>query len=286
MSALVDLHLHTTASDGRLSPTELVRLLAGQGLRHVAISDHDTTDGLAEAFAAAGEFPGLQIIPAIEISADIPGDEVHMLGYFLNHEDPELQALLGRFRDGRLDRGKAIVDKLAELGIHVDWERVKEIAGEGTAVGRPHIALAMVEKGYCKEPKDAFPEYLGRNGLAYVERSKMTPEQAVELLNRFGAVPVLAHPAYMVDMEPAIARLKEAGLVGMEVHYAQYDSDTVARLARLAAEYDLIPCGGSDYHGLGNSGEPLPGTLGPPVATVERLEEAARQLRQRPAAAP
>jgi predicted metal-dependent phosphoesterase TrpH len=278
MSALVDLHLHTTASDGRLSPTELVKLVASQGLKQVAISDHDTTEGLAEAFEAAGEFSDLRIIPAIEISTDIPGDEVHMLGYFLNHEDPDLQALLGRFRDGRLERGKAMVDKLATLGIHIDWERVKEIAGDG-AVGRPHIALAMVEKGYCKEPKDAFPEYLGRNGLAYVERSKMSPDQAVALLKRFGAVPVLAHPAYLVDMEPAIALLKDAGLMGMEVHYAQYDAETVGHLADLAKEYDLIPCGGSDYHGLGNTGELLPGTLGPPLETVERLEEAARNLR-------
>ena len=278
MGALVDLHLHTTASDGRLSPTELVHLVASQGLKQVAISDHDTTEGLAEAFEAARKFPNLRIIPAIEISTDIPGDEVHMLGYFLNHEDPELQSLLGRFRDGRLERGKAIVDKLSTLGIHIDWERVKEIAGDG-AVGRPHIALAMVEKGYCKEPKDAFPEYLGRNGLAYVERTKMSPDQAVNLLVRFGAVPVLAHPAYLADMEPAIALLKEAGLMGMEVHYAQYDSQTVNRLAELAEEYDLIPCGGSDYHGLGNTGELLPGTLGPPLETVERLEDAARKLR-------
>ena len=278
MGALVDLHLHTTASDGRLSPTELVQLVASQGLKQVAISDHDTTEGLAEAFYAAREFPDLRIIPAIEISTDIPGDEVHMLGYFLNHEDPELQALLGRFRDGRLERGKAMVDKLATLGIHVDWDRVKEIAGDG-AVGRPHIALAMVEKGYCKEPKDAFPEYLGRNGLAYVERTKMSPDQAVNLLVRFGAVPVLAHPAYLVDMEPAIALLKDVGLMGMEVHYAQYDSETVNRLAELAEEYDLIPCGGSDYHGLGNTGELLPGTLGPPLETVERLEDAAHKLR-------
>ena len=276
---MVDLHLHTTASDGRLSPAELVRLVASQGLKQVAISDHDTTEGLAEAFEAAKEFSDLRIIPAIEISTDIPGDEIHMLGYFLDHTDPDLQSLLGRFRDGRLERGKAMVDKLATLGIHIDWERVKEIAGEGTAVGRPHIALAMVEKGYCKEPKDAFPEYLGRNGLAYVERTKMSPDQAVELLKRFGAVPVLAHPAYLVDMEPAIALLKDAGLMGMEVHYAQYDAETVNHLAELAREYDLIPCGGSDYHGLGNTGELLPGTLGPPLETVEQLEEAARNLR-------
>jgi len=277
MSALVDLHLHTTASDGRLSPTELIHLLASQGLKQVAISDHDTTEGLAEAFAAAEEFPDMRIIPAIELSTDIPGDEVHMLGYFLRHENEELQKILREFRMGRLERGRMMVEKLATLGINIEWERVQEIAGEGS-VGRPHIALAMVEKGYCKEPKDAFPEYLGRNGSAYVERSKMTPPEAVEMLIRFGAVPVLAHPAYLNDMETTIAELAEAGIVGLEVHYAQFSPETVQQLAGLADRYGLIPCGGSDYHGLGNEGEPLPGTLGPPPETVGLLEEAASKI--------
>jgi len=277
MSALVDLHLHTTASDGRLSPTELIHLLASQGLKQAAISDHDTTEGLAEAFAAAEEFPDMRIIPAIELSTDIPGDEVHMLGYFLRHEDEELQKILREFRMGRLERGRMMVEKLATLGINIEWERVQEIAGEGS-VGRPHIALAMVEKGYCKEPKDAFPEYLGRNGSAYVERSKMTPPEAVEMLIRFGAVPVLAHPAYLNDMETTIAELAEAGIVGLEVHYAQFNPETVQQLAGLADRYGLIPCGGSDYHGLGNEGEPLPGTLGPPPETVGLLEEAASKI--------
>ena len=277
MSALVDLHLHTTASDGRLSPTELIHLLASQGLKQVAISDHDTTEGLAEAFAAAEEFPDMRIIPAIELSTDIPGDEVHMLGYFLRHKDEELQKILREFRMGRLERGRMMVEKLATLGINIEWERVQEIAGEGS-VGRPHIALAMVEKGYCKEPKDAFPEYLGRNGSAYVERSKMTPSEAVEMLIRFGAVPVLAHPAYLNDMETTIAELAEAGIVGLEVHYAQFSPETVQQLAGLADRYGLIPCGGSDYHGLGNEGEPLPGTLGPPPETVGLLEEAASKI--------
>ena len=279
MGALVDLHLHTTASDGRLSPTELVRLVASRGLEQVSISDHDTTEGLAEAYRAAEEFPKLRIIPGIELSTDIPGDEIHMLGYFIRYEDEEFQEVLRQFRAGRLERGLMMVEKLASLGVHVEWERVLEIAGDG-AVGRPHIALALVENGYCNEPRDAFTEYLGRNGLAYVEREKVTPEEAVRTLTRVGGVPVLAHPAYLKNMETSIAKLKAVGLLGLEVHYAQFDADTIRKLERLAAQYDLIPCGGSDYHGLGNSGEPLPGTLGPPLSTVERLEEAASKLAQ------
>jgi predicted metal-dependent phosphoesterase TrpH len=277
MSAQIDLHLHTTASDGRLSPTELVRLAAGQGLKQISVSDHDTTEGLAEVYQAAQEFPDLRIIPGIELSTDVPGDEVHMLGYFIQYEDEEFQKVLRGFRSGRLERGEAMVDKLDELGLHVSWERVKEIAGDGS-VGRPHIALALVEKGYFKEPKEAFAEYLGRNGLAYAEREKMTPAEGVKLLASVGGVPVLAHPSYLNDMEATIVELKAAGLLGMEVFYAQYSADVIQELAVLAVKYDLIPCGGSDYHGLGNTGEPLPGTMGPPPETVERLEEAARNI--------
>ena len=279
MSAEVDLHLHTIASDGRLTPTGLVQLAARQGVKTIAVTDHDTTDGLTEAYEAALEYPGMRIIPGIELSADVPGDEVHVLGYFINSEDQELQAELTRFREGRVGRARAMVEKLGELGIQVEWERVQYFAGDG-AVGRPHIAMALVEAGYCTEPKDAFPEYLGRNGLAYVERVKLTPAEAVGMIRRAGGVAVLAHPAYMNDMEAGIANLAGIGLSGMEVHYAKYHDDTIRQLARLARQYDLIPCGGSDYHGLGNSDECLPGENGPALDSVDRLEAAALAARQ------
>ena len=279
MGALVDLHLHTTASDGRLSPTELVQLVADKGLQQVSISDHDTTEGLEEAFGAAQQFTDLRIIPGVELSTDIPGDEIHMLGYFIQYKDEEFQLILDQFRRGRAERAREMVERLAALGVQLEWDRVQEIAGDGS-VGRPHIALAMVEKGYCKEPKDAFPEYLGRNGLAYVERTKMTPEQAVQLLLKVGGVPVLAHPAYLTELEARLPELKAAGIMGMEVYYSRFDPDTIKHLQDLANQYDLIPSGGSDYHGLGNADEPLPGSMGPPVSVVERLEQAAWHVAQ------
>lgn len=274
MPATIDLHLHTLASDGRLSPTELIQLVAKQGLETISITDHDSTEGLAEAYEAAKEFPYMRIIPGIEMSADIPGDEVHVLGYFLDYHDVEFQEMLTELRRGRVGRAQVMVEKLIALGKPVEWERVLHFAGDGT-VGRPHIALAMVEAGYFKEPKEAFEEYLGNDGLAYYDRPKLNPTESVAMIRKVGGVPVLAHPTFMNDMEAGIASLKKEGLVGMEVYYAQYDDDTVRHLARLAREYDLIPCGGSDYHGLGNTGEPLPGTLGPPEETVKLLEDAA-----------
>ena len=278
MAATIDLHLHTLASDGRLTPTELIQLVAKQGLKTISITDHDSTEGLAEAYEAAKEFPDLRIIPGIEMSADLPGNEVHVLGYFLDYHDVDFQASLTEFRRGRVDRAQIMVEKLEVLGKPVEWERVQHFAGDGS-VGRPHIALAMVEAGYFKEPKEAFEEYLGNDGLAYYDRPKLNPIESVEMIQRVGGVPVLAHPTFMNDMEGGITELKKAGLLGMEVYYAQYDDDTVRHLARLAREYDLIPCGGSDYHGLGNAGEPLPGTLGPPEETIKLLEDAAARAR-------
>ena len=277
MNAIVDLHLHTLASDGRLSPTQLVDLAADAGIRVAAISDHDTTNGLAEAYQAAKRHQNLEIIPAVELSTDLPGDELHMLGYFLQYDDEPFQTTLQRFRETRLERGRLMVEKLAELGLPVEWERVQEIAGDAS-VGRPHIALALVERGYFREPKDTFSEYLGRTGLAYVERKKMTPAQGIQLLARVGAPAVLAHPANLADLEANVADLKEAGLAGMEVHYGIYGPETEQYLLNVARRYDLIPCGGSDFHGLGNSGEPQPGSAGPPMESVERLAEAARKL--------
>ena len=277
MEAIVDLHLHTTASDGRLAPKNLVQLVAKNGLKQVSISDHDTTEGLAEAFIEAKEHPDLRIIPGIELSTDIPGDEIHMLGYFIQYNEDPFQEILRRFRSGRIERAREMVERLAALGIPVEWERVQAIAGDGS-VGRPHIALAMVEMGYCKEPKDAFPEYLGRNGAAYVERTKMTPAEAIQMLLKVGGVPVLAHPAYLSDLTAHLPELKAAGLLGLEVYYAKFPPEKIAHLQDLATQYDLIPCGGSDFHGLGNTDEALPGSMGPPLSTVERLEEAAQKV--------
>ena len=289
MSISVDLHLHTTASDGRLTPTELVELTASKGLRTISVSDHDTTAGLEEAQRAVNRIPGMRLIPGIELSCDVPGGEVHMLGYFMDIEDAGFQEMLAGFREGRLARGEGMVTKLAEFGMDIEWERVLEIAGDAS-VGRPHIAQALVEKGYFAEPSDAFREYLGRNGKAYVERSKLTPPDAVKLLNDVGGVAVFAHPWFERrgnEPEPeqslieTVEELKAAGLHGMEVHYAMYDEATVDWLADVARAYDLIPCGGSDYHHSGNSREPLPGVNGPSMETVERLEEAARLLASR-----
>lgn len=266
----VDLHLHTTESDGRLTPPELIEMVVQKGLKVVAVTDHDTTDGLEAAWKSAAAYPELSVIAGIELSTDIPGNEIHILGYHIDYMNQNFQNILVGFRKSRLTRAKEMVERLAELGISVEWERVKEIAGQG-AIGRPHIALAMVERGYISQPQEAFEKYIGRNGMAYAERPKQTPAEAVKLILQAGGVPVLAHPAQIEGLDQVIADLKDAGLKGIEVHYAEYDQSTINTLAKLASNYDLLPCGGSDYHAFGTPDEHLPGEMGPPMWVAEEL---------------
>ncbi len=269
--AEVDLHLHSTYSDGRLTPAQLVDLVAERGLRVAALTDHDSTEGLAEAFEAAEKHPQLTIIPGIELSTDIPGNEIHVLGYFIDYFNPGFQQTLSEFREGRLDRGRRMVDNLDKLGISIDWERVLELS-DGGAVGRPHIAQAMMEKGYITHPQEAFEKYIGRNGPAYADRPKLTPGDAVRMILDVGGLPVLAHPArYVKNPEGHIPLLKEAGLAGMEVYYKDYTPEEVGGLLAICRKYDLVPTGGTDYHAIGAPDEMEPGSAGPPMEIARRL---------------
>ena len=281
-----DLHLHTTFSDGRLTPTQLVELCADRGIRYAAVTDHDSTEGIGEALRAARRFRDLEIIVGVELSTDVQDSEIHLLGYFVDHEDDELQGTLSAFRDGREGRARKMVERLDDMGLPVSWERVEELSGGG-AIGRPHIAQAMVEAGYIRYPKDAFDKYLGRNGPAYVERARLTPAEAVRMVVSNGAVPVMAHPTFSVprmddegvaELRRILVELRGEGLAGMEVYYGVYEPDVVALLKSMADELGLIACGGSDYHASGNPGEARPGDVGPPVSSVEALRAAKADL--------
>ena len=262
MSAKADFHNHSTASDGRLTPTQLVDLAAAHGVRLLALTDHDSTEGIAEAQAAAGRHRDLFLLPGAELSTDIEGDEVHILGYFApaSLAAADLQARLALFRAGRFERGRLMTERLAAIGLPVSWQRVLEIAGEAS-VGRPHVAQALVEAGHVASIPEAFDRYIGRDGPAYVEREKMTPREAVETLRGFGAPAVLAHPSYIKDLEGVLPELKAAGLVGMEVYYKDYDAEQIAHLAATAQRHGLLPLGGSDYHALKGPGEREPGDI-------------------------
>ncbi len=276
MPSNADFHTHSTFSDGTLSPTALIELAYRNGVRIMALTDHDTTDGLPEAFTCAAKLPGFTLVPGIEMSTDIPGNEVHILGYFIDTADSAFQAALARFQDSRLNRGQKMVEKLRQMGMGITWQRVQELAGEG-AVGRPHIAQALLEKGYVTTFNQAFDLYLNRNGPAYVEREKMTPEEILELLLSAGGLPVVAHPRDLNGLDGLLEGWKAAGLVGMEVYYQDYTETEIGHLKALADRHELIPLGGSDYHGLGSTHEREPGNIPLPEEPVRRLFDLAGQ---------
>jgi len=276
MPSRADLHTHSTYSDGRLTPTELIERAASNGLEVLALTDHDCTDGIAEALGAAQKHPRLLFIPGVELSTDLPREEMHVLGYFLDWQNPRFQDRLDRLRRSRLERGQKMLAKLKRLGVEVSWQRVEEIAGDG-AVGRPHIALAMLEAGHISSLEEAFERYLARNGPAYVEREKITPTEAVQILTAASGLPVLAHPRDLQHLEPLLLELKQAGLIGIEVYYQDYDQQTIERLLAVAHQHDLVPLGGSDFHGIGGAHERDLGDIPLPFQPVEQLIALARQ---------
>ena len=276
MASRADLHTHSRLSDGVLSPTELVELAYRRGVRVLALTDHDITDGLPEAFAAARRYPDFTLIPGIEMSVDVPGNEVHILGYFIDWQDKTFQAELARLCSSRLDRGRKMVERLRELGMPLSWERVQEIAGVG-AVGRPHVAQAMREAGYVTTINEAFDRYLARNAPAYMPHEKKTPEEVVAMLGQVGGLPVLAHPRDLADRPDLLRRLKAVGLVGMEVYYQDYAPEDIQSLLAEARALDLLPLGGSDYHGLGGPQQREPGDIPLPDEPVQHLLEMAER---------
>ncbi|MFC2059982.1 PHP domain-containing protein [Chloroflexota bacterium] len=277
----VDLHLHSTASDGRFSPAEVVRKSAERGLAVIALADHDTVDGIAPALLAAKAFPQLRVIPCIEISTDVPNGEAHTLGYFIDYTDPELLPILDKMRHSRRERAQRMIIKLKNLGIHIEWARVQEIAGT-SSIGRPHLAQALLEKGYIASHKEAFTKYISRGGPAYAEREKITPVEAVEIILQANGLPVLAHPLTTNNPETMVAELKASGLVGIEAYYGGYNTEEIHRLVSLANKYDLIATGGSDYHGLETGTETMIGDADVPIESAEQLIALAEQraLRQ------
>lgn len=277
MTSRADFHTHSNASDGRLTPGDLVRLAVSRGLTILAVTDHDSTEGIAEALATAAQHQGFTLVPGIEMSTDIPGDEIHVLGYLIDYQDADFQSMLTSLRTARRDRGRMMVEKLHSMGVDIPWKSVEEHAGDGS-VGRPHIAQALVDLGCVATFQEAFERYIGRNGPAYVERTKLTPVQAIEMLAQAGALPVLAHPASLSNLDDLLEQLKAAGMIGVEVYYQDYQPSTCARLAAAAERHGLLKTGGSDFHGFGSERERLPGDIPLPDEAIDAFMAAAQRL--------
>jgi predicted metal-dependent phosphoesterase TrpH len=272
---IVDLHTHSTASDGSDAPARLVELAANIGLGCIALTDHDTQEGLPEAAEAAARL-GVDLIPGVELSLDFDDGGMHLVVLWLEPGEGPLQDRLPTLQDGRGARNERIVDRLNDLGMPITIEEVVAESGGGT-VGRPHIAAVMMQHGYVPDIGAAFDTWLGAGKPAYASRARLRPDEAISLARESGAVPILAHPhtlgittaARMADL---LTHLVSAGLIGLEAHYSSYRRHERSGYADLARRFGLVPSGGSDYHGVYKPGLALGTGYGDLVVTGETLE--------------
>lgn len=284
--AIGDFHLHSTASDGVRSPTWVMETAAARGVRILSLTDHDTTDGLAEARVAADRL-GLRLIPGMELSSDYGKADVHLLAFGFNVASKPLQDFLAWLRNGRIDRVHKIVRILRENGMPIEVKRVFEIAGEAS-VGRPHVARALVEGGHVASVQEAFDLWLGNGKPADIDREKLSPEDAIKMVKDNGGVVYAAHPIFIGDnYEDVLRQFARWGIDGIETFYKHYDAETVEKHRLLALSLGLGTSGGSDYHGLGNPDDREIGDIPFPddevYRFIRRLEERGVDTGKRPA---
>uniref|UniRef100_A0AAV1TFQ2 Polymerase/histidinol phosphatase N-terminal domain-containing protein n=1 Tax=Peronospora matthiolae TaxID=2874970 RepID=A0AAV1TFQ2_9STRA len=274
-----DFHLHSTCSDGKLKPSEVIAKAVANGVTFMSLTDHDTMAGVSEAIGAAQK-QGVLVFPGVEISAEVKGGEnLHILGYFYpGSNSVELEEQLLKIRTGRYKRGKGMLKKLEAMGIKLEWERVLEIAGEA-APGRPHVAEALVEGGHVVDFRQAFARYLHNDGPAYVEGENFPPEEAIKLIASAGGVSVLAHPWCCKNPMTLVPELAKLGIQGIEVYH---DVNKIDMYGALAKESELLRMGGSDFHGINPMTERAPGAIPFPRLHVDRFLAHALQVWERP----
>jgi len=274
----LDLHIHSTFSDGTLAPAALVKLAKAKGLIAISITDHDTTEGTAEALAAGSEL-GVEVVPGIEMGVVFNELHIHLLGYYIDPDNCELLSTLKEIQSARRHRNLQIIDRLCGLGLSVSAEEVDRKSTVGQT-GRPHIAQVLIEKGIARSMDDAFNRFLGRGAAAYVPRKVLSVEEGIALIRRAGGIPVLAHPATidssLKSIPELIGQLAPLGLEGLEVYYPVHSSRNQKQLALLAESYGLVVTGGSDYHG-----DIRPGTMLAGGANVRVPRWVLQQLKER-----
>lgn len=273
-----DLHIHTTVSDGCLSPAEVVRLAKDINLQALSITDHDTMGGIPEAMDE-GEKLNIKVIPGVEMSTEYKHKEIHILGYFVDFRNEKFQTLLELLRKSRKKRVKNIIKKLNGLGCTLELEEVANLAREGS-VGRPHIARALAQKGYVSSVKDAFEKLIGYNAPAYVERYKLLPKEVIQLVLKAGGVPVLAHPG-IIKNDSLINEIIADGLMGLEVYHPEHSQDEVRKLQIMAFKNNLLITGGSDCHGIDRLTGSQLGGVTVPMYHVEKLEQVSREIKRK-----
>jgi predicted metal-dependent phosphoesterase TrpH len=279
----VDLHIHSTASDGTQTPAEIVREASDRGLFAIAIADHDTVGGVAPAIEAArgleaegGSRQPLAMIPAVELSAEQGRHEAHILGYFIDVTAGPLLEKLGAVRQARVERAQETVRKLQAAGVRIAWEDVTAGLDDLTSIGRPHVAAALVRTGACKEPQEAFVRYLKRDRPAFVPRYKMTVAEAIETVRAAGGIPVLAHPG-LIGSDGFVGYAIELGVEGLEAYHTDHSPSTTERFIKLAEEAGLLVTGGTDSHGPAGPKPVEIGSLAIPDSCAAGLIDRARE---------
>ncbi|KXG75816.1 PHP domain-containing protein [Thermotalea metallivorans] len=263
---IIDMHVHSTASDGVLSPSEIIHWAVRLGLKGVAITDHDTVDGIQEAIVAAREYDHFIFIPGIEFSTQQDDHEIHILGYFIDHLHQDILQLTEKIKEDRLQRGIKMIKKLAEIGYEVTFEEVLSLSQDGV-VGRPHIGRLLVKKGYVASVQEAFDKLLDKGKAAYVERFKLTPYDAIDTIKKGKGIPVLAHPG-LIDRKVNILDIIRNGIQGIEVYHSKHGEADTAYCLNLAKNHGLLVTGGSDYHDTFIAGKPAIGSIGVPYETI------------------
>jgi len=270
----VDLHVHTAYSDGTFTPAQVVEKAVAADLAAVGIADHDSTLGIDEGLEA-GSVLNIEVVPAVELSCTVDGLDIHILGYYLDHEDSSLLDVLSRVRNERYKRAVKMVKRLEDLGVKLSMDDIEEHAGGGS-VGRPHIAEALLKNGYVRNFSEAFVRYIGYHSPAYVPKMEMSPREAFDLIKSVGGIPVLAHPGTVRRAE-IIPEFVRQGLEGIEVWHSKHDSSTTERLGQIAKRHGLLVTGGSDCHGRRQDG-PLLGTVRVPYTVLEELKSAKENI--------
>jgi predicted metal-dependent phosphoesterase TrpH len=277
MPDFVDLHIHSSHSDGRQTPGEVVEHALKLGLKAISITDHDVVSGYNEA-AACASGKDIEVVPGIELSASKRDDDIHLLGYLFRPDYQRLLEMIDRFRRIRFERGKKMVERLAKLDMTIDFEEVLETAGEA-AIGRPHLAEAMVKHGFVSNYNQAFEKYLGLDGPVYVPKAKLTPAEAIDLLHEAGGVAVMAHPG-LTERDDMIEELAAAGLDGLEVYHPTHNRVMRKKYRKISKRLGLFVSGGSDSHQRkGRYGEI--GQENVPLECLDSMKEAWQKLAER-----
>jgi hypothetical protein len=277
---MIDLHTHSTASDGSLSPAELVAYAKKKNLAAIALTDHDTVEGVEEALAAGAE-TGIEVVPGIEISAEYPDSTLHILGYYINFKDKSFLENISVLQSARSERNPRIIKNLQNMGMNITLQEVMKEAETGQ-VGRPHFAQVLFNKGYVKTTKQAFDKYLKKGARAYEDKFRLPPREAIACIRNAGGIPVLGHPSTLhcrsnAELESVVAGMVKNGLMGIEIYYPDHSEHKTKLYEQIAKKYDLLITGGSDFHGQIIKGLDLGtgrGNLNVPYSLLEKMKKA------------